>query len=77
MILPQQGQGPTASAMLYRASAWRRRCSVDNGCVEVARLDADTAGFRDNTRSGSPVLVLGIEAFSRFLEQIKRGAFDV
>ena len=55
---------------------WRKRCSYDNGCVEVARLSPATAGFRDSTQFDGPVLTVSVTAFKDFLERTKKGTFD-
>ena len=55
---------------------WRKstRCA-SNGCVEVARVDADAICVRD-TENTSARLAFGLAEWRRFTEDARRGRFD-
>ncbi|SFP77951.1 DUF397 domain-containing protein [Actinomadura madurae] len=56
---------------------WRKstRCGASNGCVEVARLDADAISVRD-TEDAVTILAFGAGEWRRFTDEVKRGRFD-
>jgi hypothetical protein len=69
--------------MIIRDSAsitgWKRsmRCGPNStACVEVATL-TEAVAVRDSKQSHGPALAFGPAAWSRFVAQLRTGAFDL
>jgi Domain of unknown function (DUF397) len=62
------------------AAVWRKSSySGGNGgnCVEVAHHRPDTVAVRDSKDRGGPQLAVSDRAWSRFVQGIKHGEFDL
>jgi hypothetical protein len=59
---------------------WRKslRCGPNNGCVEIARLSADSIGVRDSKiATTSPILAFNASEWQSFVGNVKYGKFNL
>lgn len=61
-----------------RAPEWRRstRSGVNGNCVEVA-YHGSAVAVRDSKHSTGPALIFTASEWQRFIDEAKRGNFDV
>lgn len=52
-------------------------CNGGNGCVEVAGNLDGAAAVRDSTRPDDGAIVFDRATFTRFLDDVKEGSFDL
>jgi hypothetical protein len=64
--------GPDRSGLAWRRSS---RSTGADYCTEVARI-ADGVAVRDSKDPFGPVLAFTLEAWRRFVADVRRGAFD-
>ena len=60
--------------------SWRkssRSGSNGNQCVEVARTGSQKIAARDSTNPKGPILRFGEPEWRRFLNEVRRGTYDV